>query len=126
MSDQEQSSPTPTALVAAGEVKFHEFMKQAMKYWYTCVGSAKKVDDVARIKIKKMSIEEKKKKFGVLYIDLIQSDASEEEKSKCLEDVLAEIKVIEDEIAQLEEKMSSIDAETASKIEAKAAESSTE
>jgi hypothetical protein len=80
----------------------HCLVRKSKNAWHCCRGTAIKTDELIRIQNKKHLLEQRKKQFGVQYMDLVQSNASEEDLDSCLRYTKADIARLEQEIILLQ------------------------
>ncbi|EEC51279.1 predicted protein [Phaeodactylum tricornutum CCAP 1055/1] len=81
-----------------------------------CFGFTKKSGDLTKLKYKETQIAGRKKLFGTQYFDLLAKKATDAELMACVEAAKADIKVIQDQIMELEEHIKKVDEETQGKI----------
>jgi hypothetical protein len=81
-----------------------------------CFGCSKTAPDKSKIKYKEYQLENRKKAFGVEYINLVQEGAEEEKLKECLDAAKADLDKIKKEISDLLKKIEDVDRVTKSKI----------
>ena len=90
----------------------HRMNRKAKKAWIRVLGMAEKSEKMVRIKIKEHELHERKKKFGVEYIDLLNDDATSEEIERYMQSSKSEIAVLEQQIAFLRLEMNKVNEKT--------------
>jgi hypothetical protein len=79
-------------------------------------GFCKKSDKLARKKVKEVQLENRKKAFGVEYMNLLEISASPQQLNLCVQKAVTELNAIRQEIATIREKTERIDQKTKQKI----------
>lgn len=109
------STPTPPPQDKEESV-FAHIGRSCANTFHKCFGCVQTSDEKAKIKYKEYQIESRKKAFGVDYLNLLASSASEEELKACIDTAQTDITNFESEIKVLEEEIARVNTETEKKI----------
>jgi hypothetical protein len=83
--------------------------RKACKTWIRITGVVEKSETLVKIKLKERELQERKKKFGVGYMDLLNTNRSEEELQQYLQQSKSEVAVLSQEVAFLQTQLARID-----------------
>ncbi|KAL3932139.1 MAG: hypothetical protein SGBAC_010991 [Bacillariaceae sp.] len=103
----------------------NKMMRGTKNAWRRAVGCCKKSTPRTKIRLKEHQITKRKTAFGIQYMDLVQSQASEEELQQAVQACLQDIGGVLQEITELEQKIEQVSEETKSKLKQKPTSSAT-
>ena len=86
--------------------------------WTRFSGLSFKTEKLVKIKLKERELVERKKAFGVQYMDLITSDSDEQELYRCVDETKVELAAIQQSIILLKIAIEWKEAETRAKVKA--------
>lgn len=91
--------------------------------WARCVGLSARSDKLVRIKLKERELKERKKAFGIQYMELEQkSSVSEQELRDCIQRAKSSLAVLEQEIVELKIEIACVEEKTQRKIQKRSSE----
>ncbi|CAJ1958904.1 unnamed protein product [Cylindrotheca closterium] len=90
--------------------------KNAFQY---VIGSFKKSDPMAKMKYKEHLIAQRKKDFGVTYINLVRLNATQEQLQFAVDSCNTDVDILLREIEQLKDKIDMLDYETKANLKPK-------
>lgn len=100
----------------AQETFFQKVSRSCSNCFASCMGLVQKSDELAKIEFKKQQLASRKKTFGVEYMDLKDSGATNEELEACVQKCVDDMNKIRAEIEELQKEVERVDAETKAKI----------
>eukprot|EP00980_Cylindrotheca_fusiformis_P011586 scaffold2744_cov136-Cylindrotheca_fusiformis.AAC.3 len=112
----DESKTTASNKPAEKEAVSQKAARESKNVFQRCLGCLKTTDDKAMIKYKEMQIANRKKEFGVVYVDLLRKNATEEELKKATDDCMKDIDAFVKEIEKFENEIEKVNKETESKI----------
>jgi hypothetical protein len=93
--------------------------RQARNAWISSLGFCEKSELLAKIKFKKDKLKPQKRSVGDKYMDMIESGASAKALEQCVKASQREIKVIKNDIAELDTAIALVEEKTNNKLHKK-------
>ena len=92
------------------------FRRVAMNAWTQSVGLSAKAEKHVRIKGEERKLQQRKKVFGMQYMDLVQKDASDQQLQDCINQAKAELATIQHAIIEANIAVNQISENTRTKL----------
>lgn len=95
----------------------HELARRLAKNtWTRCVGLSIKSQLLLRLKVKEHEVKERKKAFGVHYMDLMGSGASQQDLTRCVEGTKTQLESMFSAMAEIKAEIAQIDSDIQAKL----------
>jgi hypothetical protein len=98
------------------ETRRQQLARQSKNSWISFSGFCKKSDKLAKIRFKKMQLNNQRKSFGVNYMTLLERNASQQELQKCISNAQIGMDIIQEEINALQGEAGRIDEKSRRKM----------
>lgn len=112
-------SSAPNTSIEEKETLFQHFMRSTKNICNRCCGCMHTSEEMAIIKHKERRIVNRKKKFGVVYMNMLGNNSTEEELKKAVDECLEDVDILVKQIEKIENDIERVKRETEGKMKYK-------